>query len=453
MMTLRSFKSWEKLFILFSIGLIVVAAFFEWSGVPLFNYLFEIEDGSAVTQVGSLTVASGKVRRQISTEGQFKTVLPGNPIFNLDVVVTDADGGASISFDNGSALELEPNTMIKVAFPTQSGLTGIDRPTQVSVVSGSVSGKAGKRTMVLKTRNKKIELKATSNPTEAGPVIKLIAAPKPIFKAPPIIPPKAVAIDTQIAGTSPTQLAPVTAIVRNDPTREQLELTRLLSPTPSDKLEVDFEKNKITDTIELKWQIWQPKGQFFLKVFKTELGKNRKIVFQQAIKENRGEVIKISNKASLQGYDEVTQWSDKFIPQTPGDYRWEIQSSDGKLLTAPERSQSTFKVLPKLYPLLPPERVTPTEDETFFWNKATQQKKILISWKRARDATEYKLEVSTDTTFKHPSIQAKTRSLKYTLVNLETGNYYWRVQSLNRYSTSPMSKIEQFNISDLPFEE
>lgn len=106
------------------------------TGFPLHELLFDVRFSQTGQPIGSLTQASGVIRRKSGSENAFNVIKGQQILYNYDTLVTNSDGNANIAFDDGTVLELSPNTMIQLVFAPKLSVEGISRLKTVNVIGG-----------------------------------------------------------------------------------------------------------------------------------------------------------------------------------------------------------------------------------------------------------------------------------------------------------------------------
>src|SRR5690606_2668009 len=71
-------------------------------------------------------------------------------LFNEDTIMTGPDDRATIEFLDGSILEMEPGSLIRLTFETAEGVGGIQRRVLVDIVAGNVKSDRAKPALVVR---------------------------------------------------------------------------------------------------------------------------------------------------------------------------------------------------------------------------------------------------------------------------------------------------------------
>ncbi|MCC7442909.1 MAG: FecR domain-containing protein [Bdellovibrionales bacterium] len=136
------YKLWEKILLSAAFLLFSGSTFVYLSGIPLRIHLFGWEEElKELEGVGFLEFSLGDIKRKKFTSPLFERIRQQDRLYNFDTIVTGPDGGATLTLDDGSNIDLGPNTMIRLEFASRLTLGGVSRGAQVSVVAGQVTGK------------------------------------------------------------------------------------------------------------------------------------------------------------------------------------------------------------------------------------------------------------------------------------------------------------------------
>lgn len=333
----EKFKVWEILLLTFGIALLASAAAVFVSGISVRRYLlgWADEEGRAI-RVALLSLKAGAVRRQISNESEFREIEVQSDLYNYDTIVTDAEGGASLSIDGGGVIEMGPTTMIRLAFETRFSLGGISRAASVQVVMGDVKGesKEGAAPIILKSRDKVVRVskdRAQSIKVAAAPLVK--ATPKPIVtEAPPPVPvPVALAPPDEPEPSPTPEPSPSPSPSPSPAARMGFEM---LTPREGEKLVVEKGSQVAQISVSFQWRVVPPGVVVQLALRRLPDAANK-----DAVEVVRKVVQPVGGLGTL-----------PVMIKAPGTYEWSAFDEEGEPLKLAHASASvvrgTFSVRP-----------------------------------------------------------------------------------------------------------
>lgn len=243
-MSKLNFTKLELGIVAFGVCLFAGSSALYVSDFPIRNYVLGLEEEGGQVEVGKLGHATGSVRRQISGESDFREVGATAPLFNMDTIVTPPEGSATVLLGDGSKIELGPSTMVRLAFELQLSLGGIFRAANVEVVTGSVTGEAKTRKIVVRSRGKAVTI------TKASPkqVIKAeLPAPPPPPKPRPV---QVAAVPSPSPSPSPSPLLPARESVR----------AQILAPRVGEAFKVAKGSTAPKVPVLIGWSVTPPKS-------------------------------------------------------------------------------------------------------------------------------------------------------------------------------------------------
>ncbi len=315
------FKRWEKALIGLSALLFVVSSAFYFSGISLRKYVLGWDDEPKMEQVGVLSSKKGELRRLRNSSTEFETILPNQTLYNYDTIITGQSSGGTVSLDDGSTIELGPNTMVRLIYETRLSLQGISRQSLVNVVAGQVKGKSKERTVVLKTKEKVIPVSSEAQEAvqvkPAAPVFldpASIAAIAPSPPPPPTPTPAPTPPPEPISTPEPTPSPTPRATPTPTPTPTPVPIKVVpISPAPNARLRLDRMSEELTKEIEFSWDV--SPGSLPL-VLIVQNGKNE-ILHRQVVEPQ-------SERAST-----------KLRFSEPGTYVWGLRHANGEKFSKP----------------------------------------------------------------------------------------------------------------------
>lgn len=318
-------KLWEKFLIVFALLLLSTSAVIYLSDFPIRNLLFSLKDGEGTTQIGQLSAKEGSLKRQVSGEFEFKEINPKVILYNHDVLVTGDDGKATIQFDNGGVAQLGPKTMVRLDFLSDLQLSGINRYGQIKVVTGQVTAQAGKQKLVIASREKVTILRPNTSQVVKAEI------PRPIKKSTPSpIPlpsfPAAIPSSSPLPLPSPLITATPSPTIKPLYTAEQARKIKIISPVRGERLVVEKFSKTPEKKVYLSWTMTPSQGKSFVFVKRVDPDGTGEEVFKQMVTAQNGRA------------------TTTFTANQPGKYEWEITGVDGKPISTPQNTKSSFTV-------------------------------------------------------------------------------------------------------------
>ncbi len=344
-----NFRVWEIALILISLLFFVASLILYVSNIPIRGYLLGIHEDETQTQVGSLGQSAGEVKRQLMTDSEFTRIGTSAPLYNQDTIVTGPDSGAQLSLEDGSTIDLGPNTMVTLAFESRLSLGGISRGATVNVVTGTVTGVAKTAPIKIRSRREVVTLATNVRQTVKAPPIPMVAPPLP----PPIPTPAPLPIAAPSPSPSPSPLAPMPSpspsLAPPPPRVKVTASVEWISPRLQERVSVDRGSPKPEKRVDLEWRILEaatvpprlakgknaspPKARLTLSLVRRSSsargGVAREQIAQQvvALQAGRGKYGVVLRK--------------------PGLYEWHLHDEQGgPLPVKPESTVGQFTLLP-----------------------------------------------------------------------------------------------------------
>jgi hypothetical protein len=122
--------------LLFLIGSLAIYV----SGVSLKSLVFRSSSQAEGAEVGLVKKVEGHLKRQPKDSLEFLDAQESASLFNEDTLMTGPSDRALVELFDGTQLELDPGSLIRLSFDTQSQGEGIERKVLVDIVAGSVKG-------------------------------------------------------------------------------------------------------------------------------------------------------------------------------------------------------------------------------------------------------------------------------------------------------------------------
>lgn len=250
------FKLWEKAAVALGGVLFAVSFTLYLSDIPLRKYLLGWQEEASGQRVASVENKMGTLRRRTMSESEFTPLELRATLFNGDTLVTGNESSATVLLDDGSRIQLGPNTMIRMAFEYHLSLGGVSRAAAVDVVVGQVSGESKVQTVTLRSKTEVIAL------TREAPQRRIkVEKPKPVPVVP--LPPVPTGIPTlkkaeEIAAATPTPTPTPTPTKIPSPTVK----IAALSPREGEVLFLEKGSRLPERPTALEWSITGPATQF-----------------------------------------------------------------------------------------------------------------------------------------------------------------------------------------------
>ena len=416
--------------------MVMASLFLYLTEVSLRGLFFELDGDGGTVQVAHLQNAVGTIRRKFDSQNVFKSLKNKEPLFNLDTIVTGPEGKGTVEFNDGSVLNLGPNTMVRLSSETELTLTGLSRARTVNVVSGTVTGarRSSSSGLVLRSANQVIPVVKDANKdlvverkpslprlletvqvqppvTQALPQSDLKfppPSPKPEPTLGPFVGPLAPLPETEI---KPLPVPPV-AVVKVKPA-----VTKIIVPQLGSILPVPPQSEKAEREVELKWSVTPPDREIQVVVQRQEKSGKLVTVSEQNVKA-RG------SKGSL-----------TTLIKTPGSYFWHLREVPNLGLRQPLRVLSRsrfivpneFEAIRILTPLVGGEESV----SNVMKDHRLKEFDITLRWKPYADADNFSIRISKDIKSKQMLLDRKVNTPNY-LFNknkLNSGRIYYQVRT------------------------
>ena len=348
-------------------------------------------------EVATLSLARAEVRRRaVGTLGWSDLELSAR-VHDLDSVFVPPGSAAGLTFDDGSRLELDENSLALIQRQAQSPGT----QTQVELLRGSASGTSGPGGIELRGGGLVAQL-----PREAGATVSVTpGAPGRI---------------EVFAGTAQVK------------TRSG---TQRLEQQQSGSVGADGELATATFAVPLRSPARATRTYFQQAPGPIEL----------AFSASGGEAlaVQVAGDAAFRTLLAAGPAPDGvyvFTPKKQGVYWWRVVGPG----TVPMSEARRLEVIEDLPPIL----TSPGPDEQL----ATAARAIPLAWARAGDAPLYEVEISADDKFARLAFSAQVASNHLWVSEpLPEGRYHWRVRTAQaERGESPWSASRSFILIDRP---
>jgi hypothetical protein len=169
---------WDERSILV-LGLLMMACpiGMEIAGIRISERYLSGRDLLNQSPIGELIRVRKSVRKRAETEPGFSSLVPGDPLFVGDRVLTGKDATARITLTDGNVVELGPESLIRIEPIRSIGIGGVKRKIKITLESGTVRAAVRNNTAPILVESPKGEVIL-----EATPLPAPIPAPAP---APP----------------------------------------------------------------------------------------------------------------------------------------------------------------------------------------------------------------------------------------------------------------------------
>jgi hypothetical protein len=319
----RRFKIWELLLLILSLALFGGSALLYATGYPIRNIIFGLQDDNGDRPVGKAGSLQGSVRRQLRKGTEFKDLPNQEILYNRDTVVTGPDSGAKLDIEDGSMIELGPNTMVRLMFAESGSLGGISRAPVLEVVQGEVTGTAAAAPILIKSRTGTREIAKNSQEkvVEAKPAPVLKAAR---FELPPM--PTVASLPPPVLQAAPVTTPPVAPVAA--PAAQPIKMVKTLAP----QNEVPANATSAAMPLELAWTGGESKVP--VRVVISQTGKSTDLI-----------------DARIETPEDPAQgerrWQGSLT--TAGSFTWKLLKEDGSpwLDEKQKPLQGAFKIAPE----------------------------------------------------------------------------------------------------------
>ncbi len=479
----------RKIMIALLVVLLAGATGLYVSGVSIKSLLFggAAEDGE---QVGVVKSVTGQLKRQPKDSLEFLDAPVNANLYNEDTVMTGPEDRATIELFDGSILELEPGSLIRLTFESIQGAAGIERRVLVDIVAGNVKGDMTRPKLVVRRGGQPVARPSPSPTPSPEPSPEPSPSPSPTpspSPSPSPSPTPALAgtlkITTPTAGqvfTIPAGQAPPLkqALIFESPAEKEAEVLMVLkNASGKELLKRPVKANRGRGGLMATFE--RP-GNYSLEVRNpdgTPIGRGVRAPFTIAADYEGivteaplvgGEPID-SNQFTgkkLQEFDVVLRWKPM---EGIEKYRVFVKNSAGKTLVDEQVTGSTYAFPkgkihtdPLVYQIraeYPNGYAAVSKQEQFMFNfnsppltmptdgeaisladpEVQKQKGIFFSWQRTTFTEAYEFEIAADPQFQKvlKKVMVKGKDNFLIFRNLKPATYYWRVRAAAGAMRSP----------------
>ncbi len=451
-------------------------------------------------KVGVVKAVTGQLKRQPKDSLEFLDAQTNADLFNEDTVMTGPNDRSTIELFDGSTLELEPGSLIRLSFEKEAGVTGIQRKVLVDIVAGNVKGDMSRPKLVVR-RGGQVVPKAPPTPVAPSTPVPVpspvpIPSPSPTPSPTPSVEPSPSPSPTpdgiktsEIKITQPTpdqiftipvnQAPPLKqALIFESPRSPGLEVMMLLRN--SDGKEVLRKTVKANGGRGGLLANFEKPGKYQIELLNPDGKRIGRGIRNSFTVQGEYEGIEIeaplvggeavdSNKYTgkrLKDFDVILRW--KAVPGVEN-YRVLVQDRAGKSLVN-ESVKGTKYAFPKgkvytdpisyqIHADFPNGYAATSKKENFLFNfnspaqtlpangavvsisdpEVVKQKGILFSWQRTTFTESYEFEVASDAEFKSILKRVPVKQADNFLIfkNLKPADYFWRVRAVTGAMKSP----------------
>ncbi len=387
-----------------SIGLYV-------SGVSLKSLPFGLSTQEG-DKVGVTKAVTGQLKRQPKDSLEFLDAKVNSDLFNEDTVMTGPDDHATDELFDGSILELDPGSLIRLSFENAQGVGGIERHVLVDIVAGNVKGDMSRPKLVVRRGG------------------------KPVVRTTPTVP---------IAAPSGTPAALPTPAITPTSTPE-------LSPTPSPSPSPEPSPSP-TALMPNSVKITEPnQGQIFTVPAGSKPPLKRALVFE-SLQDPSATVMMVLKNAAGKELLRKTVTANKgrggllATFERPGDYSVEVRNPDGTKIGRGVRAPFTVAAEYDRIEVLPPTVGGEPIDSNKFTGKRLRDFDVALHWKPLEGIDKYRVVVQNKAGQK--SFDEVVTGTNYPLakgkISTDAVTYQIRVERPNGYIAT--SKKESFLFS------
>ncbi len=352
---------------------------------------------SELPPVAKLSLSKAEVRRRpIGTLG-WNELDVGAPVYEADSIFVPPGSAASLTFEDGSQLDVEENSLVVIERPAR----GDGPQTQVQLVRGRASGVSGTKGMELRAGDF-----ATALPANAGATI-----------------------DVQPGKNAQVEVFAGTAMVKTRSGAHPLDENHAAKIAPNGALETAQLAVTLTSPSRGARHYFQQKLPSIALSWKP--ADEQSLVVELALDRGFNQVV-----FSAQGL----AGTQRFEPRQAGTFWWRVVGGDG----GPRSEIRTLEVLEDL----PPTPSSPGNDEQI----DTATRTISFAWSAVQNAPGYRVELSKQEDFSSLAFWAEPAPNRLIIREpLPEGRYHWRVRTLDpERGESPFSQARSFILIDRP---
>lgn len=347
----------------FNIILIAVASFMLYQE---YNRSVQV---TQTKQIGTITFKRRVAERKYSQQVIWEKLGNNAPIYNFDTIRTDADSLATINLQDGTAIELEEETMVVL----QDSQKGLD----IDFEQGSISAKSGsKRALNITAGTTTVAIAAAGDVNLNKTADEDLNVNVESGKA------------TLTTDGKSSEVGTKQAAVVSDGKAEVKNINiRLISPEPA--------KTLLATSSQVVTFTW-------------DTGESQKATFQ------------ISNDSSFSNIlsERTTTGNSATATLSEGVYYWRV--SAGENSSAVRR----IAIITENIPII----LRPYSSQNFEYRDSRPL--VTFSWRGAGSANNYILEIANDSNFNRIVKTLRTQSTLISTDDLSTGTYYCRIKGI-----------------------
>lgn len=382
------------------------------------------------------TLVGGGLKRKYEDEGFFSNIKTAELVYQGDTISTDSSTKAVLLFKDGSQLEINPMSMIKLDFnQSDSNFLGISKAPKIEVLQGVVAD-VGTKSLTITQAPKEIkEVQITQIPLKTrvpSDQLKDIPLPKreiasvqeqPLnnqenteqkAESVEVEPPQNFAPVVEIPPTPKVidSPPPIKPLVKKYNLKEVLIEKPLISGTES-LSDNNYKGEELRDFfVDISWESIKNAEEYEIE-FYTNFHKNEKI-FQAKTKENKYRYLQIFN----------------------GKLFYVVKAKNQQSILA------TSKINEVEFNFLPPTLKNPSN----FAELDKSSTLFFFTWEKKNFTQEYIFEIAKNGDFS--TAYSKTIKNNFIKIPLLSGEYTWRVRSKNGNFVSPASKEFKLKINN-----
>lgn len=421
------FRPWELALLAMLGAVFCGSSYFYLTDFPILRtYVFGLQPAGSLLQIGTLQIASGRVRRQEAGESEFRNIAVGTPLYNLDTIVTGADVRAEILLKDGGRIELAPSTMVKLQFDAGLSLAGITRRANVQLVSGAVSGEAKSHNIVVTTTSGK------KTSFRESPKLVIEEKQAPPLKLAPALRPVPVPSATLAAAPAPVMATPSPSPTLEASKPESIQLSGLM-PAPGERLSVPAGSPSARRELRISWKTSAPRLPLTLRIFLQEAQGRRRQVLETSVANRSGSGVFL---ASL---------------KKPGGYDWEFRDPrDGSLLHQSSFAlDADFEAIDLLNPLVGGMELKSNQLQ----GRITKDfGGVTLRWKPYAGARRYRVRLFRDASAREQLLDREVDTSQYTFNRnkVYTGKVFYQVAAELPSGFRVKSRLDHYEFVFMP---
>jgi len=408
------FKKWELALMIIGALVFSGAGYLLFTDTPIKLSWFGIDGAGDLKKIAIIENTTGTFKRKTTNDPAFREIQVSSDLFNRDTVVTGPSVQSKITFDDGSFLELQENTMMILTFESELSLSGVSRVPKIQVLSGNVTGTAKSGKLIIKSDQGEIDIAAGNKQTVAAAA-----------KVPPIEEAKAPPAEKQ-PEVNPTE----------PPKEQQFATIQILTPQDKTVLKIPDGSAEAEYMLDLSWKV--------TPAVPLEL---------EFVKKTGGEIKSLAKKVITPGVDGVGSLKAKL--KSPGLYGWKLKQTEETMKDYKiEPTDNEFALSPTFtaIDILPPIYAGREIASNQYDKKLIKDFDLKLRWIPWSDAEDYRVKIMTSAKGGKVVAQKSVSAPEFQLNRgkLLSKAYYYQVSTKTENGFEVVSDVVPVQFSFLP---